>query len=231
MIHQFLIDSFPEGEFTLNKQELQHLAVLRIRNGDEIQITDGLGKLAVAAVVDKEKNQFQILRHLDTKPVTPQIQVVQALAKGDRDELAIQASTELGALVFTAWQAERSISRWQGPKIEKGLARWQAIATEAMKQSHQAYLPRVSQFSTDVNFDFIGQLLVLDPDADETLVDVEIGNAVTLVVGPEGGISEAELIALEKRGGKRIRFGNSVLRTSTAAPAAISAIRTLVGWD
>lgn len=231
MIHQFMVEVFPETTFSLPKAELKHASVLRIKNGDQVQISDGQGHLGLAIVVSLEQNEFSLIS--STRNPTPkhQIHVVQALAKGDRDELAVQACTELGATRFTAWQAERSVSRWQGPKIEKGLARWQAIASEAMKQSHQSFAPAVAEFSANTNFAISGQLLVLDPDAEKSLSDIEFEATITLVVGPEGGISEAEISQLVARGGIAVRLGRAVLRTSTAAPAAIATIRTLVGWD
>ena len=99
-----------------------------------------------------------------------------------------------------------------------------------MKQSHQGFLPEVQDLAKDTDFDFTGQLIVLDPDAEQSLTDIEISKELTLVVGPEGGISESELNALKNRGGLQASLGNSVFRTSTAAPAAIATIRTLAGW-
>lgn len=226
-----MVEDFPKTTFALPKIELKHAAVLRIKNGDQVRISDGQGQTGVATVVSLENNELLLLSSKKHETPKIRIHVVQALAKGDRDELAVQTCTELGATKFTAWQAQRSVSRWQGPKIEKGLARWQSIATEAMKQSHQSYVPEVSQFAADTRFDVCSQLLVLDPNAVQSLADIKFETEVTLVVGPEGGISESELSQLVTRGAVVVRLGESVLRTSTAAPAAIATIRTVVGWD
>lgn len=226
-MHQFLVRSLEADLLQLETSELNHAKnSLRIKPGEQVRLTDGRGGLAIAEFAD----QLNIIRRWNIEPVDPFIHVVQALAKGDRDELAIQTSTELGALRFTPWQAQRSIVKWDDKKAEKGVQRWQSIATEAMKQSHQGWLPEVKNPAKDTEFDFTGQMIVLDPDAEQSLTDIEIAKELTLVVGPEGGISESELASLKKRGGLQASLGNSVFRTSTAAPAAIATIRTLAGW-
>ena len=227
MMHQFLVESLQVESPVLSDTEFQHAKnSLRIKDGEQIRLTDGKGGLSVAIFGD----QLQVLRKWQVQPVEPLIHIVQALAKGDRDELAVQTSTELGARRFTPWQAQRSIIRWNEQKALKGVQRWQAIATEAMKQSHQAWIPEIREFAKKTDFEVSGQLIVLDPDAEQALTSIELHDELTLVVGPEGGISEAELDQLTARGALRASLGNSVFRTSTAAPAAISTIRTLIGW-
>jgi 16S rRNA (uracil1498-N3)-methyltransferase len=155
---------------------------------------------------------------------------VQALAKGDRDELAVQAATELGVMGIIPWQASRSISRWDGPKIAKGQARWQQIVSEAAKQSLRAYTPEVENIVDTKelaeivsNFDLV---LVLDTSATATVAGVGIpsSGSIALVVGPEGGIEQSELDALRASGAKLVSLGANVLRTSTAGPALIAAL-------
>lgn len=226
-MHQFLVESLEDDYLEFEASELNHAKnALRIKHGEEIRLTDGRGGLAIAAFGDRPS----VIRRWRARPVEPLFHVVQALAKGDRDELAIQTSTELGAIRFTPWQSKRSVVRWDAKKAEKGVQRWQAIATEAMKQSHQGWLPEVKALAKDTEFDFSGQLIVLDPDAKQSLTDIEIAKELTLVIGPEGGISESELESLKNRGGLQASLGNSVFRTSTAAPAAIATIRTMTGW-
>ena len=227
MMHQFFVDSLSVEIPELGAEEYQHATKsLRIRDGEQIRLTDGKGKLAIAEFGEPLK----IIELWSAKPVQPVIHVVQALAKGDRDELAVQTSTELGAAKFTPWQSERSIIRWDEKKAAKGVGRWQSIANEATKQSHQAWVPLVTSLARNTDFAITGQLIVLDPDAEQSLTSMSIENEVTLVVGPEGGISDNELQNLVARGAQLASLGNSVFRTSTAAPAAIATIRTLHGW-
>ena len=172
-----------------------------------------------------------------SKPPTKLV-LVQALAKGDRDELAIQACTELGVSEVIPWQAERSISIWKAEKKQKGQTRWQSIVTEAAKQSLRSYVPNVSEVldSTELiqilqGFD---QVLILDPEAGTSITEQNPpkAGAVAIVVGPEGGISEQELEAFSKAGFSNVHLGSGVLRTSTAGIAALSYLQAKLGdWN
>lgn len=227
MMNQFFVDSLESENLVLPLKEMHHAKnTLRIKDGEKIRLTDGRGGLAIAEFGD----EISLLERWTVEPVRPLIHVIQALAKGDRDELAVQTSTELGARRFTPWQSERSIIRWNAQKAEKGVNRWQSIALEATKQSHQGWIPEVTGLARNTDFDFTGQLIVLDPDASQPLTSLEFSDALTLVVGPEGGISDLETEKLVARGAQLASLGQSVFRTSTAAPAAIATIRTLVGW-
>lgn len=172
------------------------------------------------------------------EPLPPlQLTLVQALAKGDRDELAVQAATELGALQIVPWQANRCISKWDGPKLVKGVTRWQTIVSEAAKQSLRVWTPKVlpavdTAALADLVADF-DVVLVLDPTAQVSLKSmIPAKGRVAVVVGPEGGIDDSELTALAAAGAKRVHLGSGILRTSTAGLAAISAILAFgSAWD
>lgn len=227
--------------FVLTGAEAKHAAsVRRMRVGERIQLSDGSGLRARGAITDVQAAQLQIqiddVVH-EAKPAI-ELHLAQALAKGDRDELAIQAATELGVFGILPWQADRSVSRWEGPKIAKGVDRWQAIVNEAAKQSLRVFEPEVrsplssKQLSAVVSeFDSV---LVLDPTASVGLASTSLPvvGKVLLVVGPEGGISDAELQLLESAGAIRVNLGSPILRTSTAGVAAIAAILALSGaWN
>ena len=159
--------------------------------------------------------------------------VVQALPKSERSELAIELATEAGADAFVAWQSERCVARWDGAaKVEKGLRRWSAVARSAARQSRHPYVPAVSgPVSTAELVASIGAgvTLVLHESAEVALRDVisESTEAVTLIVGPEGGITDGEVAALVAAGAVAVRLGPSVLRTSTAAAVALGALGVL----
>lgn len=228
------------SEFVLDGPEGKHAAVVRrMRVGEAIQLTDGKGFRAVGSVSRVDGASVNISVTETTLEPLPKLQLtlVQALAKGDRDELAVQAATELGALTVIPWQATRSISRWEGPKAPKGQARWQTIATEAAKQSLRVWEPEVKavvstkELSHQVqDFD---QVLVLDPTANASISSLgDLGGQIAIVVGPEGGIDDHELKELEVAGAKRIHLGAGILRTSTAGLAAISYLVGSAGlWD
>lgn len=216
--------------FRLEGDEGKHAAtVRRIKIGESIQLTDGSGVRVLAKVSQVEPGALTVTITKVSEDVLPELQfvLVQALAKGDRDELAVQAATELGALEIIPWQANRSVSRWEGAKAQKGKARWQAIATEAAKQSLRVWEPKVTdalstkELSTRIQtFD---RALVLDPTAKTSITELtDLTGRVAVVVGPEGGIDLQELQALEQAGATRVHLGSGVLRTSTAGLAAIS---------
>ena len=218
--------------------EARHaVTVARVRVGERIAIGDGSGFLVWGAVVAATASELAIevdeVRH-DPEPEPP-LWLAQALAKGDRDELAVQAATELGAAGIIPWAAERSISRWDGPKAAKGRERWGAIVREASKQAIRSRVPDVAALATTADLAALpGLLLVLDPLGDIPLTEVELESVaaqerVTLVVGPEGGIALREFDALELAGARRVRLGPEVLRTSTAGPAALAVLNARLG--
>ncbi len=115
-------------------------------SGEEVTIGDGRGAWLTgecAAVAPREV-VVRVTARSDVPAPSPRLVLVQALAKGDRDELAVQAATELGVDEIVPWQAARSVSRWDAAKAEKGRARWAAIVREAAKQAHRAWVPEVS---------------------------------------------------------------------------------------
>lgn len=230
----------PGDSILLDGAEGKHaVSVRRMRVGEAIQLTDGCGlriRGVVGAVADKSLTVTVGEVIVEEQPGA-KITLVQALAKGDRDELAIQAATELGAWQIVPWQAERSISRWDAAKAAKGVERWQTIVSEAAKQSLRVFEPVVTSPLTSkqlqaavADFDAV---LVLDPTAGDGIgsLDALSGN-IAIVVGPEGGISENELDALQSVGAKRIRLGSEILRTSTAGVAAIAVLQAKLGaWN
>ncbi len=224
---------------TLRGPEAKHaVSVSRLRVGETTSIGNGRGLIATGTVVRSEPGELEmrvesVVVHPENRPA---LVLVQALAKGDRDELAIQAATELGVDRIIPWGAERSISRWQGDKASKGRARWQLIVREAAKQSIRARVPEVSEVvdTRGLAAHADGRtVLVLEPTAALSLTDLDPStfdtDEVVLVVGPEGGISAAEHERLVDAGAVAVRIGSGVLRTSTAGPAAIAAVNVLLG--
>lgn len=223
----------------LTGAEAHHAAVVRrVRPGEDVTVGDGRGVWldgVCKSVTPKEVTVRVTARRVEPQP-SPRLVLVQALAKGDRGELAVQAATELGVDRIVPWQAVRSVSRWEGPKIAKGVTRWEAIAREAAKQAHRAWVPEVSAPVTTKQLAARAaeaSVLVLEPTADATLTAQllkPVGERdVVLVVGPEGGIAPEELDALVAAGAVLVRLGDTVLRTSTAGPAALAVASAALG--
>lgn len=215
-------------------------AVRRMRVGEAIALTDGRGLKARGVVSAVAPKQLTVAIHSIEIVAMPAVtfSLVQAVAKGDRDELAIQAATELGAFKVIPWQADRSISKWDG-KEEKNRERWQQIVDEAAKQALRPWFPEVAQVQSSKSLAMQissagARYLVLDPTSTVSLSQVEptTSGEVALIVGPEGGITEAELSLFEAAGAKRVHLGTGILRTSTAGMAAISVLAAKSGyWD
>lgn len=214
--------------------------VRRIRVGECVDLTDGAGTVAHCVVTAVDRAGLGLTVDAVSLVPAPALRfgLVQALAKGGRDEQAVETATEVGVDVVLPWQAERSISRWDGPKAEKGLARWTAIVREAAKQSRRSWLPVVEPARTTSGLG--GRLgattlaLVLHEEATEALVDVGLPPAgeVLLIVGPEGGIGHSELGSLVEAGARPVRMGPEVMRTSSAGPVALGWLAAASGrWS
>ncbi|MGJ4843539.1 16S rRNA (uracil(1498)-N(3))-methyltransferase [Leifsonia sp. Le1] len=216
--------------------EAKHAATVnRTRPGQSVMIGNGRGLLATGEVVEATNAALTI----DVATVqqvergAPAITLVQALAKGDRDELAIQAATELGVDAVIPWAASRSVSRWEGQKVAKGRERWATIVREAAKQSIRAWVPEVGELASTKQVAALcadARVLVLEPDADVPLTSLQPdARPLVLVVGPEGGIAPSELDAFRDAGAELVRLGSTVLRTSTAGPAALAVLNASIG--
>ncbi|MTA30328.1 MAG: RsmE family RNA methyltransferase, partial [Actinobacteria bacterium] len=124
--------------YVLSGEEGRHAAtVKRLRVGESLQLTDGTGIRIEAKVLENRgaSLELKIEAITEEEPSSLQLTLVQALAKGDRDELAVQAATELGAVSIVPWQANRCVSKWEDAKLVRGVTRWQTIVAEAAKQS------------------------------------------------------------------------------------------------
>lgn len=240
MALHFLVESSTDARIddlvSLTGAEAKHAAVVRrLRVGEAVTVGDGAGVwlTGVAEEVSPTRVEVRIAQRVEQPSPTPRIVLVQALAKGDRDELAVQAACELGVDEIVPWQASRSVSRWEGPKAVKGRERWATIVREAAKQAHRAWLPEVTApVSTTQLAERVSsqRVLLLDPTAPVRLSEIEPdGRDLVLVVGPEGGISAEELDRLTAAGAERVLLGDTVLRTSTAGPAAIAVLSVALG--
>ncbi len=183
--------------------------------------------------VDRGRVEAHVESRSATPAPSPRIVVVQALAKGDRGELAVELLTELGVDEIVPWSASRSIAQWRESRGDKALERWRRTAREAAKQSRRAFVPVIADLAStkDVAARLGGTDVVLHEAATQPLVEVELPSAgdIHVVVGPEGGISADELALFAAAGAVPVRLGAPVLRTSTAGPAALAALSVRLG--
>jgi len=230
----------PGDIIALAGPEGHHAAdVKRLRVGESVLLTDGAGTLMHGTVAAVRRGEVDValsgVERFD--PPQPRITVVQALAKGGRDEDAIEAMTEVGVDEFVGWQASRSIAKW----TDRTQTRWESTVRAAAKQSRRWWWPTVSGPATtpDIADRCFGAALaiVLHEGATTPLTAVELAAPVSppqddlvIVVGPEGGISRDELATLAAAGAHAVRLGDTVMRSSTAGVAAACVILAATRW-
>lgn len=229
----------PEQLVVLDGDEGRHaVTVRRIRVGEKIELTDGNGRRAICEVVEVDKKSLEAKIESVETQTQPDVTftVVQALAKGDRSDLALEILTEVGVDVITPWAAAHSIAKWDDSN--KGLLKWQRVVREASKQARRAWIPRISSLQSTAQ---VAQLLatadlalVLHESADNSISDQKIPaqGSVVIVVGPEGGISPDELSTFAQAGAEIVRMGAAVMRTSTAGGVALGVVMsTTKRWE
>ncbi len=228
----------PEGtETILDGPEGRHAAtVRRLRVGERLVLSDGGGGLALCEVLDtgRDRLRLRVLRRRDEPAPPLRVTLAQALVKGERGELAVELATEAGVDAVLPWRASRCVARWEeGPRGAKALSRWRETARQAAKQARRGWFPEVAE---PVGTAVLAQrcaaaaaCLVLHEVATDSLpsVPLPVAGELLLVVGPEGGITEVELATLTAAGGRPVRLGPGVLRSSSAGVVALGAVGAL----
>lgn len=241
----------PGAHFVLDGAEGRHAAtVKRLSTGEPVDVCDGAGLRLVCTVTNADKSTLTVLVENVVAEGRPALgfTLVQALAKGDRDELAIEMATELGIDTVVPWQAERSIVRWKMDKALKGPEKWRQVVAAAAKQARRSAVPVVGSLAgTSAVCELIkeaGLALILHEDAVDSVATVARQwlastagepaqqQGVLMIVGPEGGMSSAEVEAFVAAGARTALLGHHVLRSSTAGPAAVVLLSQELGrWS
>ena len=214
----------------LTGKEAKHAHVKRIAPGEHIMLIDGQGTTAVTRVTSVGPGRVDgvVERREFVPQPTPRVTVVQAVPKGERAELAVDLAVQAGADRIVPWISHRTIARWPANKQAKQVEKWRAQALASAKQARRAWVPEGRDpVTTNQLADLLRDAelaLVLHEDATDSIRDVEFGEDVWLIVGPEGGIGDDELEVL---GARPVRLGPEVLRTASAAFAGLCAIGAL----
>ena len=236
------LDALVPGDvFWLRGAEAHHANVQRLAPGDRIDIVDTVGVRVHGTVAQAEPEALAVdVVSLVREPASdPALVLVQALAKGDRDERAVEAATEVGVDRVVPWQAHRAVVVWRGRRAAKSHAAWVSTVRAAAKQSRRAWVPPVDDPVSLTGLTALavttraggGLVVVLDAGATVPLAKATLPLAgdVVVVVGPEGGIAPAELGALTTAGALPCRLGPHILRTSTAGPVALALLAQRLG--
>jgi len=233
MLALFHVDNLPieiGQSYLIDGDNGHHLSrVLRIEPGQELLLSDGKGSWSRVRVssLDKKSVSVTVLETGSQRALAITITVIQALTKGDRAKEAIELLTEAGADVIIPWQSSRSIG-----KAEAGIEKLQTTARESSKQSRRFWIPEVREVATTESV--MGVIaaadlaIVLHESATMKFSDALMGlegiSSVVIVVGPEGGLTDEELAAMQGAGGKVVLLGRPILRSAHAGIAAISAV-------
>ena len=237
----YLPADFIAGQsLSLSKEQAHYaLTVLRLKNGTPIEAFDGKGMQASGKleVLGRREAAFivdEISQSNNESPLTTVL--VQGISRGDRMDHSIQKSVELGVTqiqpVFTA----RCEVKLQGDKLEKRRQQWQTIAINACEQSGRSVLPEVLPILTFDEWlqkqpqDNFG--LVLDPYAESSLKNLQqpaFNKPISLLIGPEGGLTEKEVSQAKQAGLTAVQLGSRILRTETAGPSIIAILQALWG--
>ncbi|SNQ46902.1 Ribosomal RNA small subunit methyltransferase E [Frankia canadensis] len=235
----------------------------RLRAGEPVDVTDGVGGGLECIVVAVRRDEIDcaVRGRVRVPPPRPRLVVVQALAKGDRGERAVEMLTEVGVDEIVPWSSARSVVRWEGERGARARQRWARTAAEAAKQSHRLHWPCVTELVGTAELArrvaSVSFAVALHEQAKEPLVglarrwraeagaavdaggvgpagglDADPAGEILLVVGPEGGLDDGEVDALRQAGAAVARLGPTVLRTSTAGVVAAAVVQAELGrWD
>ena len=226
----------PGQEVIISDRSAHYLSrVLRVAAGQTIVLFNGDGHDYVAEVVRPGKKQI-VLSVISRLPATAEsgieITVVQAISRGERMDQTLQKCTELGVTAFQPLFSERVEVRLRAEKLSRRVEHWQGVVVSACEQSGRAVIPEVRtplDFGDWISTDYSGRRLVLAPGADTPLARTNLENQVQIAIGPEGGFTDIELELMVSHAVEAVSLGPRVLRTETAAPAAVAVLQALGG--
>jgi 16S rRNA (uracil1498-N3)-methyltransferase len=215
-----------------------HAWVVRLQPGAELTLFNGDGGeyLAELATLDKKGASARILAFAGRDRELPyEITLAQALPEAAKMDWIIEKAVELGVAAIQPLAAQRCVVRLSAERAEKRQAHWQAVIVAASEQSGRNRLARLGaldSFSGWIGQSDLHKRLLLSPRATQSLPEWarhQPPQALTLLVGPEGGYTEQEEDAAIARGAVALSMGPRVLRTETAAMAAVAALNALWG--
>jgi 16S rRNA (uracil1498-N3)-methyltransferase len=234
------VPSPPPERLRVRGERFHHLVhVLRIKPGETVEAFDGSGRAFSARVVSVDEDSVELVLG-ESREERPQrrIAIVQGLPKGEKLEWIIEKATELGAAEILPVSTARAVVRLEGDRAAKRLARWRRIAEEAARQCGRADVPEVLPPRPLASvFEVLprdARVLILD-EAERTrrlsqaAREAPHDAPLAVVAGPEGGLERGEVAALAARGAIPVSLGQNVVRTETAALAALSVLRHLDG--
>ena len=237
-MNRFKISELGKQVFWLRGTERDHLVrVLRLSPGDKIVGFDnsGMEYTGVVLKIEDKSVTCRILSsdHPDVEAHT-EVYIVAGLSKGEKMEWVIQKGTELGMEGLYPLRTKRAVMQLEGNKARERVVRWQKIAGEATKQSHRVREPRIAEICDWEDLDEklpqgTQWLIPYEEESTQRLVAVldrlDPERPIAILIGPEGGFEPAEVAAARERlGAYSVSLGPRILRTETAAMAALTLV-------
>lgn len=228
----------PGARVTLPPEAAHHaIRVLRMGEGDRLRLFDGSGREFQARILRIEKQTLGALveTELANDRESPlRVVLAQGISSGDRMDYTLQKAVELGVAEIRPIHTERSVVKLSGERALKRLAHWQSVVIAACEQCGRSVVPEVHAVSGFGEW-LAGEAgdacrIVLAPEAETRLAELpRPALPVVLLAGPEGGLSDGEVATARLRGFRPVRLGPRILRTETAALAALAAMQALWG--
>ena len=226
--------NFLANQIEVDGDEAHHgVNVLRLKQSEEVKISDGAGSWGIGKVSQLSKKSFtvEISDRGFEATAKQRVIVVQAILKNDANKEAVDFLTQVGADEIIPWQSQHSI----GKIDDKSLSKWQSTTRESSRQSRRVRIPVISNADSTESLiskiKGLQNIFVLHESAENRLSQIEINQEadVILIVGPEGGLSEIEVNTFVAAGAKVVRLGESVLRAANAGAAAASVVMSRTG--
>lgn len=225
-----------EREFALPDNVVAHVVrVLRLGVGDELQIFNGDGQIYHARICSQDKRGVYVEADTATQQSVESplsIVLVQAVSRGDRMDYTVQKAVELGVTAIIPITSERCGVQLDAMRWRKKQEHWQSIVVSACEQSGRNIVPLVhdvQKIEIALSSLTSAHRFTLDPEAHDSFASIKLNGDVALLAGPEGGFSESDLLIAKNCGFVGVKMGPRILRTETAALAAISALQVLHG--
>ena len=214
-----------------------HIArVLRLREGEPLILFDDTGGeyAAVVTALARDLVRVSVGEHTDGDRESPlHVTLAQGISRGERMDVVVQKATELGVKRIVPILAERTVVRLDEAQAANRLRHWRAIAVAACEQCGRNRLPQIAPPMTLQQFlvsDLLGGLrLLLTADGGLKARDLPASHAVTVLIGPEGGLSTSEQTAATAAQFQGLSLGPRILRTETAALAALAILQQQLG--
>ncbi|MBK1727501.1 16S rRNA (uracil(1498)-N(3))-methyltransferase [Halorhodospira neutriphila] len=224
------------SELELPADTAAHARALRLQPGAPVTLFNGAGgeHPSTVSAVERRRVTVQVGPHEPVERELPvAVQLLQAVGKGERMDTAVEKATELGVTELVPVLTERTVVRLDAKRAAKRRRHWQAVAASACEQCGRNRLPAIAE-PTPLAGAWAQAApyplrLTLDPEAAPSLGATAGGGATAVLIGPEGGLTPAELEAAERQGFRRVRSGARTLRTETAAVVALAAVGLAAG--